>query len=103
MCRYVPELPELCRARRKIKSPRAGGSCTRGSESLKVTALLQRTIYTGELVVQVRTETVDHGDDCNRNAGCNQPVFYGGRAGLVIQESRKKLAHKNTSVRKAEA
>src|SRR3954454_16014908 len=79
--------------------PRAGGSCTRGSEPLKVTELLQRTIYTGELVVQVRTETVDHCDDCNRNAGCNQPVFDCGRARLVIQKTRKKLAHRNTSAK----
>ena len=54
-------------------------------------ALAMSTARTSELGIQVRTETVDHCDDCNRNAGCNQPVFYRGRAGLVIQKTRKNL------------
>jgi hypothetical protein len=83
--------------RRKINPRAQEAACTQGSKPLNVTALLQRTIYTGELVVQVRTETVYHCDDCNRNAGCNKTVFYRGRAGLVIEKTRKKLGHRNTS------
>src|SRR3954451_7883352 len=84
--------------RRPKLHPRAQEAAyTRGSETAEGPALLQRSIDTSELVVQVRTQTIDHCDDCDRNAGCNQPVFNRGRAGLVVQKTRKKLAHRNTS------
>ena len=35
---------------------------------------------------QLRAETVHDGDDRNRDARGDQPVFDGGRAGLVAQE-----------------
>src|ERR1035437_9880683 len=59
--------------------------------------LFQRGVDRGELVVQVGTEAVDHSDDRERNAGCNQAVFDGGGAGLVLQETGKELGHGKSS------
>ncbi len=62
-------------------------------------ALLQRVVDRGELVVQVAAEAVDHSDDRERNAGCDQTVFDGGGGGFIVQEVSKKFGHYVTPVR----
>ena len=56
-------------------------------------ALFQRVIDRSELVVQIGAETVDHGDDCERNAGRYQSVLDSCSAGLVAAELQKKTLH----------
>src|SRR5438445_286902 len=58
--------------------------------------LLQRIVDVRELGVQVGTEAVDHSDDRERNAGCNQSIFDGGGSGFIIQETRNKFGHFET-------
>src|SRR5262249_33125790 len=48
--------------------------------------LLQRTVYRFELVVEVRTNAVNDGDDRKSNAGGDQTVFDRSRPRLVGQE-----------------
>ena len=55
--------------------------------------LFQRVVDRGELGVQVGAEAVDHCDDRERNAGCNQAVFDGGGAGLIFCETRNQVLH----------
>src|ERR1700688_2395813 len=56
--------------------------------------LLQRGIDRGELGVQVGAEAVDHSDNRERNAGCDQAVFDGGGAGLILHETRNQVLHR---------
>src|SRR5260370_12892 len=56
--------------------------------------LFQRVVDGGELGVQVGTEAVDHSDDRERNASCNQAVFDGGGAGLILHETSNKVLHR---------
>jgi hypothetical protein len=56
-------------------------------------ALFQRVIDRGELVVQVGAETVDHGDDGERNAGRYQSVLDSCSAGLVAAKLQNKTLH----------
>jgi hypothetical protein len=55
--------------------------------------LFQRVIDRGEPVVQVGAETVDHSDDCKRNAGRYQSVLNSRSAGLVAAKLQKKTFH----------
>src|SRR3984957_5368405 len=55
--------------------------------------LLQRGVDRGELVVRVGAEAVDHSDNRERNAGCDQAVFDGGGPGLILHETRNQVLH----------
>ena len=55
--------------------------------------LLQRGVDIAELGAQAATDAVDCTDDRERDAGCNQAVFNGGRAGLILHETRDKVLH----------
>src|ERR1700733_8692515 len=56
--------------------------------------LFQRGVDRAELGVQVGAEAVDHSDDGERNAGCNEAVFDGGSAGLILHETRNQIFHR---------
>src|SRR5664279_2102718 len=56
--------------------------------------LFQRGVDRGELGIQVGTEAVDHGDDRERDSRCNQAVFDGGGAGLILHETRNQVLHR---------
>src|ERR1700736_6435628 len=56
--------------------------------------LLKRGVDRAELGAQTATDAVDCTDDRERNAGCNQAVFNGGRAGFILHETRDKVLHK---------
>jgi hypothetical protein len=51
--------------------------------------LLQRGIDRRKLSVELGAEPVPDRDDCQRNAGRDQPVLNGGSARLVAHESAK--------------
>lgn len=48
--------------------------------------LLQRRVDRSELGVQIGTETVYHGDNRERNSGCNQAVFDGSCPRLILHK-----------------
>src|SRR3978361_1697787 len=56
--------------------------------------LFQRGVDRRELGVQGAAESVDDGDDRQRDAGRNQAVFDGGSAGLVLHETRNQVLHR---------
>src|SRR5262249_38295642 len=60
----------------------------------RTSRLLQRVVDRGELVVQVRAETVHDRDDRQRNAGRDEAVFDSGGAGLILHETRNQVLHK---------
>ena len=49
--------------------------------------LLERAVDRGELGIQGRTEPIDRGNDRERDAGRDQPVFDRSRPRLVAQET----------------
>src|SRR5213080_1459165 len=53
--------------------------------------LLKRGVDGAELGAQAATDAVDCTDDRERNAGCNQAVFDGGRAGFILHETRNQI------------
>src|SRR6266850_454484 len=55
--------------------------------------LLERGVDGAELGAQTGTDAVHCTDDRERDAGCNQAVFNGGRAGLILHETRDKVLH----------
>ena len=55
--------------------------------------LLQRGVDIAELGAQAATDAVDGGDDRQRNTGCDQPVFNGGRAGFVGEKLLENALH----------
>ena len=55
--------------------------------------LLERVIDISEFAVQVGTQTVDRGNDCEGNTRGNQAVFDRGGTRLVLHEPRNKLLH----------
>jgi hypothetical protein len=55
--------------------------------------LLQRVVDRGELGVQRGAEAVDRSKNHNRNTRCDQSVFDGGGAGLVIPKLQKQAFH----------
>ncbi len=54
--------------------------------------LLELRRNAGEICIERRAQPIDHRDDRNRNAGGDQTVFNGGRAGFVFQKFSE-LAH----------
>ena len=48
--------------------------------------LLQRTVDSGELSIQVRSETVNHRDDSQRDTGCDQAIFNCRSARFIRQK-----------------
>src|SRR5258707_5738317 len=71
------------------KAPRAPGPLMVG----RYGRLLERGVDGAELGAQAATDAVDCTDDRERDAGCNQAVFNGGRAGLILPETRGKRLH----------
>ena len=66
----------------------AGGS--EGRRFLEATTtvnLVQRSIDRSELGIELGAEPVHDGDDGKRNAGCDQAILDGGRAGFVSKKS----------------
>jgi hypothetical protein len=55
--------------------------------------LLERTVDASKLCVEISAETINNGNDRQRNAGCNQPVFDGSSARVILQETRDKVFH----------
>jgi len=55
--------------------------------------LFQRAVDRRELRVEVRADAIHHGDDRERDAGRDQSVLDGGRAGLVFPEFANELLH----------
>ena len=51
-----------------------------------------------ESVVELGAQPKHDGDDGNRNAGGDKAVFYGGSAGLVLQEGGDLIHRKLNSV-----
>src|ERR1700753_3608592 len=52
---------------------------------------LQRRVDRGELGVELRAQSVDRGDDRQRNTARDQAVFDGGGAALVLDEAMDQL------------
>ena len=52
--------------------------------------LLERGRNAGEDRVQIRAQALHNGDDRNRDAGGDEAVFNGGRAGLIVEETKRK-------------
>src|SRR5882762_6571581 len=48
--------------------------------------LLQRTVDRSELFVEVRSDAVNHSDNGQRDAGCNQTIFNRGSARFIRQK-----------------
>ena len=48
--------------------------------------LLQRTVDRSEFVIEVRSEAVNHSDNGQRDAGCNQTIFNCGSARFIGQK-----------------
>src|ERR1700757_2777368 len=76
------------------KAPEPPGPSMRSTNG----RLLQRVVDRGELVVQVRAETVHDRDDRQRNAGRDEAVFDSGGAGLILHETRNQVLHKLNSM-----
>ena len=57
--------------------------------------LLQRSLHGPERSVQVDADTLDHSDDRNRNAGCDEPIFNGRGSGFAFQERPHEATHKS--------
>src|ERR1700745_2082550 len=55
--------------------------------------LFQRAVDRCELVVEVTTKSVDHGDNRQRDTRRDQPIFNGGRASLVPPKTQSKILH----------
>jgi hypothetical protein len=55
--------------------------------------LFERVGNGGEGPIQVLAETLDNGDDGNRDAGGDKAIFNGGRAGFVFEETREDGLH----------
>jgi hypothetical protein len=53
------------------------------------TYLLQRAVDTGKLGIKVRTETVNHGDDGQRDTSCDQAIFNGGGARFIGKKTQQ--------------
>src|SRR5271166_2451604 len=64
-----------------------------------VRRLFERGLDAGESRVQLGADALQHGDDCNRDAGRNKTIFDGGRTGLVTKETCNKLVHVSCSLR----
>src|SRR6266478_8859063 len=54
---------------------RRGQACWSSYAIPRRQKLLQRTVDRSELFVEVRSDAVNHGDNGQRDAGCNQTVF----------------------------
>jgi hypothetical protein len=65
--------------------------------SARAEVIFQQGRDAGEFGVQRAAETVDHGDDGNRDAGGDQTVFDGGGAGFILQK-RDNLGHETLQV-----
>jgi hypothetical protein len=57
-------------------------------------SLFGRAGKAGECRLEIVAEALDDGDDGNGNAGRDQTIFDGGRAGLVFGKTREKTFHK---------
>jgi hypothetical protein len=55
--------------------------------------LLKLGLDARERAVELGAQTIDHGDDRDRNAGGNQTIFDGGSARVVFQETNKLVHH----------
>jgi hypothetical protein len=55
--------------------------------------LFQRSVDGIELRVQVAPQAVDHNNDRDGNAGCDQAIFNGGSTTLVSKEPCNHLLH----------
>src|SRR5882757_9158152 len=62
----------------------------------KQSLLLERAVDRSEFGVQRGAETVDGGNDRERNASSNQAVFDGGGTGLVLHETSDQVLHRLT-------
>jgi hypothetical protein len=51
--------------------------------------LLERRVDRREFGSEISAQSVHDGNDCERNAGCNQTIFNGSRARLVCDKSAK--------------
>jgi hypothetical protein len=55
--------------------------------------LLQRASDVGEGASERRADAVHGGDDCDRDARCNQAVLDGGGSGFVLKEFQNERLH----------
>ena len=62
--------------------------------------LLQRAIHVRERAAQIRAETVDGGNDCERDAGRDQTIFDRGSPRLISPERFKKFPQSLSPVSK---
>src|ERR1700716_1217706 len=90
--RRYPDYACLRHPNRKQQRPRIPGPLMPACNS----RLFQRGVDVAELAFQGGTEAVDHSDNRERNAGCNQAVFDGGGAGLILPETRNQVLHQVT-------
>src|SRR5262249_12748399 len=70
-------------------SGEAGALCNGSASKL----LLELRLHAGEGAVQLGADAVDDGDDRDRDAGRDEAVFDGGRAGLVLHEAHNQVLH----------
>src|SRR3981189_3665493 len=57
--------------------------------AFKIERLLKCVLDAGEGRAQFVAETAHARDDCNRDAGGNQAIFYGGCARLIFEETHQ--------------
>src|SRR5580692_6775294 len=88
--------------------PTEGPSGVRGSDVIRPQRYLLgalRTLSTGrrklrtdgaERRVELRAKGHNDRDNCNRDAGCDQTVFDGGRAGFIGYKTFDKACHGST-------
>src|SRR5262245_46860859 len=55
--------------------------------------LVERVLHRREGGLQLRAEALHDGDNGNRNAGRDQAILDGGRARLVLHETRNEVLH----------
>src|SRR6266567_2722297 len=61
--------------------------------SITTASLFERARKAGERGLEIVTEALDDGDDGNGNAGRDQTVFDGSRAGLVFSKTHDQTFH----------
>ena len=65
-------------------------------EILRLNGLLEAVIDVVEGVLQARADTLHDENDGDRDAGGDKAIFDGGRAGLVLHETRNEGLHGST-------
>src|SRR6185295_11138488 len=55
--------------------------------------LLERGLDAGEGRIQLRAEALHDRDDCDRDAGCDEAIFDGGRTRLVLHKALNQVRH----------